>query len=255
MLTSFRGPAAVFVLASLAFAAPAAAQTVNPADEVEAETEGPITFSANIALTSEYRFRGVDLSGGDPAVQGGLDLAHESGFYVGTWASTLDDDTVGFGDVELDVYGGWSGDVGEGLALDVGVIGYLYPDAGPGDFDYVEFYSSLGFTFGPAETTVGVAYAPEQDSLGGTDNLYVYSDIGVGIPDTPITVTGHLGYTDGFLTFTNDGDAFDWSIGAEANIYGPFTLSAAYVGAEGDIPPGAYDFVDDAFVVTLSASF
>lgn len=255
MRTSFRGPAALFVLASLAFAAPVAAQTVNPADEVEAETEGPITFSANVALTSEYRFRGVDLSGGDPAVQGGLDLGHESGFYVGTWASTLDNNTVGYGDIELDVYGGWSGDVGEGMALDVGVIGYLYPDAGPGDFDYVEFYSSLGFTFGPAETTVGVAYAPEQDSLGGTDNLYVYSDVGVGIPNTPVTLTGHLGYTDGFLTFTDDGDAFDWSIGAEANIYGPLTLSAAYVGAEGDIAPGAYDFVDDAFVVTLSASF
>ena len=255
MRTSFRGPAALFVLASLAFAAPVAAQTVNPADEVEAETEGPITFSANVALTSEYRFRGVDLSGGDPAVQGGLDLGHESGFYVGTWASTLDNNTVGYGDIELDVYGGWSGDVGEGMALDVGVIGYLYPDAGPGDFDYVEFYSSLGFTFGPAETTVGVAYAPEQDSLGGTDNLYVYSDVGVGIPNTPVTLTGHLGDTDGFLTFTDDGDAFDWSIGAEANIYGPLTLSAAYVGAEGDIAPGAYDFVDDAFVVTLSASF
>jgi|TARA_Y100000815_G_scaffold13130_2_gene11651 uncharacterized protein (TIGR02001 family) len=255
MRTSFRGPTALFGLASLAFAAPVAAQTVNPADEVEAETEGPITFSANVALTSEYRFRGVDLSGGDVAVQGGLDLGHESGFYVGTWASTLDNDTVGFGDIELDVYGGWSGDVGEGVALDVGVIGYLYPDAGPGDFDYVEFYSSLGFTFGPAETTVGVAYAPEQDSLGGTDNLYVYSDVGVGIPNTPVTLTGHLGYTDGFLTFTDDGDAFDWSIGAEANIYGPLTLSAAYVGAEGDIAPGAYDFVDDAFVVTLSASF
>ena len=255
MRTSFRGPTALFGLASLAFAAPVAAQTVNPADEVEAETEGPITFSANVALTSEYRFRGVDLSGGDVAVQGGLDLGHESGFYVGTWASTLDNDTVGYGDIELDVYGGWSGDVGEGVALDVGVIGYLYPDAGPGDFDYVEFYSSLGFTFGPAETTVGVAYAPEQDSLGVTDNLYVYSDVGVGIPNTPVTLTGHLGYTDGFLTFTDDGDAFDWSIGAEANIYGPLTLSAAYVGAEGDIAPGAYDFVDDAFVVTLSASF
>ena len=255
MLTSFRGPAALLVSASLAFAAPAAAQTVNPADEVEADAEGPITFSANIALTSEYRFRGVDLSGGDPALQGGFDLGHESGFYVGTWASTLDHDTVGYGDVELDIYGGWSGNVGEGLALDVGVIGYLYPDAGPGDFDYVELYSSLGFTFGPAETTLGVAYAPEQDSLGGTDNFYVYADAGIGIPDTAITVTGHLGYTDGFLTFTDDGNAFDWSIGAEASVYGPFSVSAAYVGAEGDIPPGAYDFVDDAFVVTLSATF
>ena len=64
-----------------------------------------------------------------------------------------------------------------------------------------------------------------------------------------------MGYTDGFLTYTSDSKAFDWSIGAEAEIYGPLSLSAAYVGAEGDIPPGAYDFVDDAFVVTLSASF
>lgn len=266
MLTSVRGLRAAkslvlpFAGATAAFlAVPAAAQmgdqTPNT-DPVEEETSGPITVSANVALTSEYRFRGVDLSGGDIAIQGGVDVAHESGFYVGTWASSLDEDTVGFGHTELDIYGGWSGDLTEGLSGDIGVIQYVFPNAGPGDFDYTEFYASLGFTLGPAEAALGVAYAPEQDSLGNDDNLYVYTDVSFGIPDTPVTLTGHLGYTDGFLTFTNDGDAFDWSVGGEVAIPDtPLSLGVAYVGAEGDIPAGAYDFVDDAVVVTLGASF
>ena len=257
MLTSFGGRPAVLALAlaSAIYSAPAAAQVVNPSDEVEDDRSGSLDFSANIAIASEYRFRGIDLSGGDPALQGGIDLAHGSGFYVGTWGSSLDDDTVGFGDLELDVYGGWSGQLSDALSIDIGAIGYLYPDAGPGDFDYYEFYGSLGFGLGPAEATLGLAYAPEQDSLGGTDNVYVYTDLGVGIPGTPVTIKGHVGYTDGFLTFTGDGMAFDWSLGAEASIYGPLTLSAAYVGAEDDIPRGAYDFADDAFVVTLGVTF
>lgn len=247
MLTSIRSLTAATVFStSVLFAAPALAQD---------GAGSTVSVSANVALASEYRFRGVDLSGGDLAIQGGVDVAHDSGFYVGTWASSIDEDTVGYGSTELDIYGGWGGKLTEGVALDVGVIQYIYPNAGPGDFDYTEFYSSIGFTFGPAEAKVGVAYAPEQDSLGGTDNVYVYTDLGVGVPGTPVTVTGHIGYTDGFLTFTNDSKAFDWSIGAEAVVYGPLSLGVAYVGAEGDIPTGAYDFVDDAIVVTLSASF
>lgn len=248
MLTSSRGftAATTLAFASTILSTPAFAQD---------EAEGPISVSANVTLASEYRFRGVDLSGGDLAIQGGFDVSHESGFYVGTWASSLDEDTVGFGSTELDIYGGWGGDITEGVALDVGVIGYIYPNAPTGQTDYVEFYGSLGFGLGPAEATVGVAYAPVQDSLGGTDNTYVYGDLGVGIPGTPVTVTGHLGYTDGFLTFTNDSKAFDWSIGAEATVYGPVSLGVSYVGAEGDIAPGNFDFVDDAIVVTLNASF
>ena len=249
MLTSSRGLAATIAFVTLSLSTPALAQ--------EEEEAGPITVSANVAITSEYRFRGVDLSGGELAIQGGFDVAHESGFYVGTWASSLDEDTVGFGSTELDLYGGWSGDVGEGLSADIGVIAYLYPDApaAAGETDYIEFYGSLSFDLGPANITSGVAYAPEQDSLGGTDNLYLYTDVGFGIPGTPVSLTGHLGATDGFLTFTNSGSALDWSVGAEMPVYGPLTLGVAYVGAEGDIVPPAYDFVDDALVVTLSASF
>ncbi len=265
MLTSIRSRRAAklfcttLLTSGALVASPALAQSGDQTpltDPVEEPAAGPITVSANVALTSEYRFRGVDLSGGEIAIQGGVDVGHESGFYVGTWASSLDEDTVGYGSTELDIYGGWSGQLTEGVSADIGVIQYIYPDAGPGDFDYTEFYASAGFTLGPAEATLGVAYAPDQDSLGDQDNFYIYTDVGIGIPDTPITVTGHLGYTDGFLTFTNDSKAFDWSVGAEVAIPDtPLSLGVAYVGAEGDIPAGAYDFVDDALVVTLGASF
>jgi len=242
MLTSVRSLMAATVLATSVFvAAPAMAQEV--------------TVSGNAAIVTEYRFRGVDLSGGDIAVQGGIDVGLPSGFYVGTWGSSIDEDTVGYGHTELDIYGGWTGDLTEGVAADVGVIAYLYPNAGPGDFDYIEFYGSLTASLGPAELTGGFAYAPDQDSLGSTDNLYIYGDVGVGIPDTPISLSGHLGYTDGFLTYTTDGDAFDWSVGADVALGENLSVGVAYVGAEGDIAAGDYDFVDDAIVGTLSVSF
>lgn len=287
MLTSFRGLAASFLTASAMFASPALADETAPDDTAVTDSvataaemvvltppsperageippepatssaggESGFTLSANAALVSEYRFRGVDLSGGDIAVQGGIDLAHDSGFYVGTWGSSLDEDTVGFGHTELDIYGGFGGQISDGVSYDVGVIAYLYPNAGPGDFDYIEFYGSLAYSLGPVETTLGVAYAPEQDSLGSTDNLYLYTDMGVGIPGTPLTLKGHLGYTDGFLTFTNNAKAFDWSIGAEAAISGPVSVSVSYVEAEGDFLPGDYDFTDGAVVFSISASF
>ena len=242
MLTSVRSLMAATILAGSALVAtPAMAQEVS--------------ISGNAALTTEYRFRGVDLSGGSIAIQGGIDVGHESGIYVGTWGSSLDEDTVGYGHTELDLYGGWSGDLTDGVAFDVGVIAYMYPDAGPGDFDYIEFYTSLGFSLGPASATVGLAYAPDQDSLGGTDNIYLYTDLGVSIPDTPLSVSAHLGYTDGFLTYTPDSKAFDWSIGADLALSDNLSLGVAYIGAEGEYAPGAYDFTDDAFVGTLAVSF
>ncbi len=281
MLTSIRGLTAATLAGAFALSTPALASEADSKDsDVVTVLSGEVSqsdydramakidedkasrqdggsgfeFSGNVALVSEYRFRGVDLSGGDIAVQGGVDLAHSSGFYIGTWGSSLDEDTVGYGHTELDVYGGFGGSLSDAVSFDIGVIAYLYPNAGPGDFDYIEFYGSLGFNLGPAEATVGVAYAPDQDSLGSTDNLYLYTDLGVGIPNTPLTVTGHLGYTDGFLTFTDNSKAWDWSIGVEAAVAGPVSVGVAYVGAEGDFLPGDYDFTDDAIVITLSAS-
>ncbi len=243
MLTSVRSLMAATILGSALLAVPALAQD-----------ESDITFAGSAALVSEYRFRGVDLSGGDIAAQAGITAKHSSGFYVGTWGSSLDENSVGYGHTELDLYGGWAGEISRGVTADVGVIYYAYPNAPAGDFDYIEFYGKTGFGVGPATLTLGVAYAPEQDSLGGTDNLYLSTDLGVGIPDTPISLTAHAGYTDGFLTYTPNGKAWDWSLGGSVAVGGGVSIGAAYIGAEGTGTP-AYAFVDDAFVATLSASF
>ena len=245
----------------------AAVPAVDYASVNRAGAESSIEISGNVALVSEYRFRGVDLSGGDIAAQGGVDLSHSSGLYLGTWGSSLDEDTVGFGHTEIDFYAGFGGALTDGVTFDLGAIAYLYPNAGSGDFDYVEAYGSVGFSIGPAESTLGIAFAPKQKSLGGTDNFYIYTDLAFGIPETPFSVIGHVGYTDGFLTFTNDGKAFDWSIGVEAAIAGPLSIGIAYVGAEGSpsllddggtptdpLDDFVYNFTDDAIVFTLSAS-
>ncbi len=283
MLTSVRSLLAATVLTGAALAAtPAMAQ----------DDDMGVSVSGNVAIVSDYRFRGIGLSNGEIAVQGGIDLATDVGFYLGTWGSSLgvgdrsvdlDDGTgdilpydVGtYGGTEIDIYAGWSGDVTEGVGVDVGAIYYLYPDAtnidatftapvltdypvfdgyDSYDTDYFEFYASVSPTVGPAALTFGVAYAPKQDSLGGDDNLYVYADAGVDIPGTPISLSGHVGYTDGYLTFTSDGNAIDYSIGASVTVLGGLSLGVAYVGVEDD----GLDIdgvTDDKVVGTLGFSF
>ena len=253
MLSSIRGLLAATVLAgSLLAAAPALAQ-----DEEEG-AESPISISGNVAITSDYRFRGVSLSAGDIALQGGIDLTTTSGFYVGTWASSIQGGTP-YGEVELDVYGGWTGDVAEGVTVDVGLLYYIYPTTDDPlgldpDTDYFEPYASISTTIGPVGATLGAAYAWDQDSLGGNDNLYIYTDWTLGVPNTPVTVNAHLGYTDGvlappFLAGTADGSGLDWSLGVSASIYGGLSGSLMYVGVEG---PSIDGFTDDAIVATLS---
>ncbi|MFV0644425.1 MAG: TorF family putative porin [Sphingomonadaceae bacterium] len=210
-----------------------------------------LTFSANVTLTNDYRFRGVGLSDGDFAIQGGMDISHSSGIYVGTWASSLDE-TVGFGSTELDFYGGWSGDITEGVTLDAGLIYYTYFDAPPGDFDYFETYGSVALALGPAEAKFGVAYAFDQASLGSQDNLYLYSDLSGSIPNTPITLAGHVGFTDGALTYTANGKAWDFSIGADWAVTENLTAGVKYTTVEG---PSINHVTDDAFVFSLTAAF
>ncbi|MCV0382567.1 MAG: TorF family putative porin [Erythrobacter sp.] len=262
MLTSIRGLSAASSLALVLVASPAFAQdtvqTNTGLPEPDATPDSGISVSGNVALVTDYRFRGVSYSGGDPAVQGGIDLNHESGFYVGTWASSLD---VGpaYGELEVDVYAGYGREFDNGLTMDVGLLYYIYPTEDVGaNVNYFEPYASVGFAIGPVSTSVGLAYAWEQDAIGGQDNLYLYTDFEAGIPDTPITLAAHLGYTDGvyappFQTgLSTDDTGFDYSIGASATVLGGLSLGISYVGVDGPVVDG---FTDDAVIGTLAFSF
>lgn len=252
MLTSVRGILAATLLAGTALAA-------TPAFADEADAPADITVTGNVALTTDYRFRGVSQSDGDPAIQGGITVAHQSGFYVGAWASSIEfGGTNVLGGQELDVFGGWSGEVASGITLDGGLLYYVYPGADDGlNSDFFEPYVSVSGDIGPAKVKVGAAYAWDQSALLDQDNLYVYGNVDFAIPNTPITLSGHLGYTDGvlappFLAGTADDSGLDWSVGASASLFGPLSVGVSYVGVEG---PSIDGFTDDAVVGTLTASF
>jgi len=194
-----------------------------------AVAEGP-EISGNVAITSDYRFRGISQSDRDPALQGGFDYAHESGFYVGTWASSIDfgtSDTGGSGgSVEWDFYGGFGKDINDNMSFDVGYIYYYYPSHNWSvDLNYQEFYGSLSF-YG---ATVGVVYS--DDYFQQTEDFwYFYGDYGLPLGDI-FSLDAHVGFNDADDAFGTGGSYLDWSVGVSASAVG-LDFSLAYVDTD-----------------------
>ncbi len=252
MLTSIRGLLAATVLAGSALVAvPAMADETDPPSE--------FTISGYATGVTDYRWRGLSYSGGDYAIQGQINVEHSSGLYAGLWGSSLEQDELDiYGSAELDVYAGWSGEVASGLTADVGITWYTYPNGtGPLPGNYFEPYASLTKELGPVSAKVGVNYAWSQASLGDDDNLYVYGELGAGIPNTPISVSAHLGYTSGalspkLLTGVSTDGGFDYSVGASYAITDNLSVGVSYIGVDGDSYSG---FSNDAAVGSITLSF
>ena len=104
--------------------------TLALADDAPAAPASPWSF--NVGVVSDYVFRGISQTHGGAALQGGIDYTDPSGFYVGTWLSTITwvKDWLGKGDVEMDVYGGYRGNFTPDVGYDVGIITYNYPGKG-----------------------------------------------------------------------------------------------------------------------------
>lgn len=230
-----------------------------PAGQVN-DADDALAINGGATLVSQYRFRGIGLSDEKPAVQGTINLTHESGFYAGVWGSSLD----GFGELggsnlELDLYGGYRKQVAEGITLDAGLLYYAYPDSTGGKFEFFEPFANVSGSLGPVTAKAGAAFAPAQDGIGGNSNIYLFNDNSLAIPGTPITLISHLGWSRGDTTLTPGGEYLDWSLGATAS-WRNLTVGIAYVDT--DIGDGAAraagaspDIVDSAVVLSLSASF
>lgn len=243
-------------LAAATYSIPATAQEVVADDEQKVE---PIAISGGVAGVSQYRFRGIDLSDEKPALQGWVEAEHESGAYAGAWASSIDGfGEIGGSNVELDLYAGYRAPLGGAVSLDVGAIYYVYPGAQGGPFDYIEPYAKLSAPLGPAELTVGAAWAPAQDAIGSGDNLYLSADASLPIVDTPIALNAHMGRTEGDSSLSFGGYT-DWSIGVSAS-WRSLTFGVSYVGTDIDdafaLASGATpDIVGDAVILSISAEF
>jgi len=122
-------------------------------------------LSANVGVTNNYLWRGLEQTHGESAVSGGIDYEHQSGFYVGTWVSNADwAEEMTY---ELDIYGGYSGEV-ENLSYDVGFVHYAYPDS-LNDTDFTEVNASVSY----GAFTLGYAVLADAEDVDFGDDSYI----------------------------------------------------------------------------------
>ncbi len=177
-------------------------------------------LSANAAVTSNYLWRGLEQTNGKSAVSGGIDYADDSGFYVGTWASNADwADGMTY---ELDLYGGFGGDINENISYDVGFIYYAYPDETSGDADFSEVYGSLTFN----SLTVGLAVLTSGEGADAGDTLYANVDYSIELSNEA-EVNLHIGsYSGDWLAE----DSIDYGVSISKS---GFTLGASATDLDG----------------------
>ena len=168
--------------------------------------------SGNVALTTDYMWRGVSQSDSDPAIQGGFDYAHPSGFSAGVWGSNVDfDETVAdSADMELDLYASYGNAFANGLGWSVGAIHYDYPGTDADlnwdevnvgasykwfsasvnysdnvfNSDHAGTYYNLGFNYDlPQDFTVSAAYGMYRfdKEVNGAGNPDSYNHYSIGI--------------------------------------------------------------------------
>lgn len=228
-------------------------------DDLDVASGDGFTISGNVALTSDYRFRGISQSDESAAIQGGFDAEFGPGFYIGTWGSSVDfdcnDECGGYdGSLELDYYAGWSSAIGDtDFGIDVGYIYYDYPGDNGDEGDYGEVYVSGSWK----DISLSVNYS--DDYYGGTGKFYYYAaDYSIGLFDTGVTVDFHVGYNDfdkagEFLS--NDQDQYtDWSV-ALGYSWAGVDFSVAYVDTDLDKEDVfGTDWADSTAVFTISKS-
>lgn len=230
-----------------------------------AQTKAPepdYTLSGNMTLTTDYRFRGFTQTDYGPALQGGFDFAHKSGFYLGNWNSNVLSPLYTGASLEMDFYGGYKGSFGD-IGYDVGAIYYYYPKSGKNapnsKIDNTEVY--FGLSYGPVSGKLYYAtsdyfdlkkFTPGARSTKGTTYLDIAANFDIG---SGVTLGAHVGVlnlknagdysglgiarlpssvTDYKLSVTKDFNGFGVSLAyIEASKKGYFTTGQVGVPAEG----------------------
>jgi uncharacterized protein (TIGR02001 family) len=246
---------------------------------VFAQAAPATTLTYNAGVVTDYRYRGITQSRNEAAVQGGVDYAHKSGFYVGAWASTIKwiadysysggtkTGTDTSGNVELDVYGGYKFDLTKDMSMDVGFLRYQYVGntlemaggtarSAYGDANTNEVYTAI--TMGPI--TAKYSYSVS-DLFGYIDSKGSgYFDLSANFEVIPTwTVTPHFGrqtvtaarynasYNDMSLTVTKDlGKGLSASLGyygtnADTSNYSS-SFDGKYLGERGAVLGVKYSF-------------
>lgn len=219
--------------------------------------DSPHEFSANVGLITDYLFRGISQTEGNPALQGGFDYSYTPfGFYTGVWASNVD-----FGNtdenLEIDFYGGFGGDLAAtGIGWDIGSIYYYYPgQEGSPDSDYVEVYGGLNYAFAAAwEPAIGAKVYYSPDFFGETgDGTAVEGTLDLALPVAGLGLGFLVGYQD-----VDDIGGYDyWNVSLSKSI-GIFDFGLTYSDTgdtSDDWCAGGSDLCDSTVLFSISSSF
>ena len=158
------------------------------------------TVTANVGFTTDYIFRGISQTSGNPAVQGGVDYSHSIGLYAGVWGSNVswitDFGATGSASMELDTYFGFRNSFAEDFTYDVGFVRYNYlgtytPAAGTVKADTDEIYGAIGYKWLTAKYSYGLGKFLTVSDAKGTNYFEVNASVPVG--DTGLTFGAHVG--------------------------------------------------------------
>jgi len=225
----------------------------------------PKNFSATVTFTTDYVLRGISQTDSKPAVQGSLDYKHPSGAYIGIWGSNVDD-SISKGDLELDIYGGYTFELFSNFNLDASIIYYYYPGCGHDPSkNFFEGHLGADYTFKdlPLEPKLSGAayYSPDYFGQDG-DAYYVTGRLDLALP-WELTLYGLVGYqwvegdqTTGHHNGDHGGNGYDyvtWRIGVTRPVLG-FTLELFY----SDTDNAAYlgkSIADERVVFQISRTF
>lgn len=198
----------------------------------QAQTATPeSSLSFNVGATTDYRYRGISQSRLKPAVQGGIDYADKSGFYVGAWGSSIKwiKDAGGDASAELDLYAGYKGAVGD-VSYDLGFLRYEYPSNQLAvSANTNEIYGAA--TFGPATLKYSHAISNLFGVANSKNSYYVdlsgTFDLGGGFSLVP-----HVGYqsvkNNGAYSYT------DYALTLGKDLGNGLSATAALVGTDAD---------------------
>ena len=209
--------------------------------------QGNDAVSANLAVTTDYVFRGYTQTGEDPAVQGGVDWADESGWYLGTWASNIDFGPGDDASVEVDLYGGYAWEAND-VSYDVGLIYYAYPGADSGSgYDFFEGYASLGFDLDAVSLSGAIHFTPDNFGETGT-GWYFTGGLARGLSDD-LSVDFNVGFSQ--VTEDFGEDYVDWNLGLSYS----FSLVSLDLRYHDTDAPDCEGACDGRVVLSLSAGF
>jgi uncharacterized protein (TIGR02001 family) len=218
--------------------------------------------SSTWTATSDYDFRGITQSGKYPALQASVDYAHDSGWYIGAWASNVE---FGPGDpnVEVDFYTGFTKTLESGFSYDVGGVYYTYPSAS--DFAYVELYGGLGYTAPSGLSIKGKFwYSPDfggDSTAGDTEAEYLMADLTVPLPAN-FSFLAHAGYSFGDYwdggSLPPGNEYFDYSVGVGYTA-GKFSLALKFIDGSdlkiADGTPGDLFTSESKVVFSVATTF